>query len=228
MTAPAAAQPAAGAEEISAAEQKSGLVWGISAYVYWGLVTIYWKHLEHFNAFEIVGFRITMSCIVMVIVAAATGRLRPLLARLRDRALLGRVAFPAVMLTANWVTYVWAVGHGRVLETALGYFITPIGLMLAGVLVLHETMRRMQQVALGARSDRGRRAHRQLRPRSMGRAPDRRHMGDVHVRQEAITTVPRRQPHRGDARVGRPGARGRDREQHVRRQRLSHREWNLV
>ncbi len=132
----------------SAADRRSGLMWGITSYVFWGLITIYWKHLEHFNAFELVGFRITSSAILMTIYTAATGRLKPLLVRLRDRKLLRRVTFASVMLTANWTTYVWAVVHNRVIETALGYFITPIGLMLAGVLVLHEKMHRVQQGAL--------------------------------------------------------------------------------
>ncbi|MCU1390584.1 MAG: hypothetical protein JWL72_3922 [Ilumatobacteraceae bacterium] len=132
----------------AASVRRSGLIWGSAAYLFWGLVTIYWKHLEHFDAFELIGYRITSSALVMGVYTAATGRLRPILARLRDRALLRRILFASIVLTANWTTYVWAVVHGRVIETALGYFITPIGLMLAGVVVLHETMQRAQQVAL--------------------------------------------------------------------------------
>ncbi|MCU1394624.1 MAG: hypothetical protein JWM34_3052 [Ilumatobacteraceae bacterium] len=128
---------------------RSGLLWGSAAYVFWGLATVYWKQLEHFDAFELIGYRITSSAIVMGVYTGVTGQLRPILRRLRDRALLRRVAFASVVLTINWTTYVWAVVHGRVLETALGYFITPIGLMVAGVVVLHETLHRAQQVALG-------------------------------------------------------------------------------
>jgi chloramphenicol-sensitive protein RarD len=84
----------------------------------------------------------------MGIFTAATGRLRPILRMLRDPAVLRRTVFAAIVLTVNWTTYVWAIVHGRVIETALGYFVTPIGLMVAGVVVLHETMRRAQQLAL--------------------------------------------------------------------------------
>ncbi len=128
--------------------RRSGLIWGSTAYVFWGLVTIFWKALEHFDAFELIGYRIMSSAIVMGIFTAATGRLVPILRTLRDPVLLRRTVFAAVVLTVNWTTYVWAVVHGRVIETALGYFVTPIGLMVAGVVVLHETMRRAQQVAL--------------------------------------------------------------------------------
>jgi chloramphenicol-sensitive protein RarD len=133
----------------AARTHRSGLFWGCAAYLFWGLATVYWKELEHFNAFELIGYRITSSALVMGIYTAATGQLRPILRRLRDPALFRRIAFASVILTVNWTTYVWAVVHGRVIETALGYFITPIGLMVAGILVLHETMRRAQQVALG-------------------------------------------------------------------------------
>jgi chloramphenicol-sensitive protein RarD len=84
----------------------------------------------------------------MGVFTAATGQLVPIVRRLRDPALLRRTVFVALVLTINWTTYVWAVVHGRVIETALGYFITPIGLMVAGVVVLRETMHRVQRAAL--------------------------------------------------------------------------------
>ncbi|CAB4870604.1 unannotated protein [freshwater metagenome] len=130
-----------------AADHRSGIAWGIGAYALWGLVTIYWKALKHFNAFELIGYRITASALVMGTYVIATGRMRPLLAKLRNRALLMRVTIGALVLAANWTIYVWAVVHGRVIETALGYFMTPIGLTLAGVLVMHERLWRAQQFA---------------------------------------------------------------------------------
>lgn len=128
--------------------RRSGLLWGGAAYLFWGLVTVYWKALKHFDAFELIGYRVSSSALLMGIYMAATGRLRPLLRRLRDPSLLRRITVASLVLTANWTTYVWAVVHGRVIETALGYFITPIGLMVAGVVVLHETLHRVQQAAL--------------------------------------------------------------------------------
>ena len=72
--------------------------------------------------------------------------LRPVIARPR---LLGRVALAAVLLTVNWTSYVYAVVNDRVLETALGYFIAPVGTMLVGAFVLHERLRRAQWWAIG-------------------------------------------------------------------------------
>lgn len=130
------------------AEQRAGIIAGITAYVVWGLLTIYWKQLHGFNAFELIGWRITASAVLMAVVLTLTKRWRHLGGLLHDRPLLARVALAAVLLTVNWTAYVWAVVNGRVLETALGYFIAPLGTVTVGVLVLHEPLRPALKFAL--------------------------------------------------------------------------------
>jgi chloramphenicol-sensitive protein RarD len=129
-------------------QQRAGIIAGITAYVVWGLLTIYWKQLHGFNAFELIGWRITASAIVMAIVLTATRHWGFLAVVRRDRALLARVGAAALLLTVNWTAYVWAVVHGHVLETALGYFIAPLGTVTVGVLVLHEPLRLSLKIAL--------------------------------------------------------------------------------
>ncbi len=129
-------------------EQRAGIIAGATAYVVWGLLTIYWKQLHGFDAFELIGWRITASAVIMAIALTINKRWLHLRVLLRDRALLARVAAAAVLLTVNWTSYVWAVVHGHILETALGYFIAPLGTVTVGVLVLHETLRRALKVAL--------------------------------------------------------------------------------
>ena len=130
------------------AEQRAGLIAGLAAYVIWGLLTIYWKQLRGFNAFELIGWRITAAAIIMAIVLTATRRWRFLAVLRHDRAHLARVGAAAVLLTVNWTAYVWAVVHGHVLETALGYFVAPLGTVTVGVLVLHEPLRMALKIAL--------------------------------------------------------------------------------
>ena len=128
---------------------RAGVLVGIAAYILWGLLTIYWHELVHFDAFELIGYRVIFSALTMAIALTVAGRWRHIGPVLRDRALLGRVALTAVLLTVNWTSYVYAVVHDRVLETALGYFIAPVGTMLVGAFVLHERLRRAQVVAIG-------------------------------------------------------------------------------
>lgn len=136
-------------EVLVKSELRSGVIAGMSAYLLWGLLTVYWKALQDFSAVELIGYRIVSSVALLVVLLAALHRLRPLLAALRDRRLLGRVSLAAVLLTANWTSYVWAVLHGNVIETALGYFMAPLGTMLIGVVVLKERLRPRQKLAVG-------------------------------------------------------------------------------
>ena len=136
------------AEHHTHPEQRRGIAAGLTAYFVWGLLTIYWKQLHRFNAFELIGWRISASAFLMAIVLTATRRWGQLAVLRRNRPLQIRVAAAALLLTVNWTAYVWAVVHEHVLETALGYFIAPIGTVMVGVVVLGEHLRTAQRVAL--------------------------------------------------------------------------------
>jgi chloramphenicol-sensitive protein RarD len=127
---------------------RRGAIAGICTYVVWGLLTLYWKQLHGFDAFELIGWRIVFAALTMAVVLTFTRRWTPVRAVFVDRVLLARVCLTAVLLTVNWTSYVWAVVHDHVIEAALGYFIAPITTALVGVVVLHERMRRAQWVAM--------------------------------------------------------------------------------
>jgi len=130
-------------------ERRLGVVLGITAYVLWGFLTVYWKALEGLSPYELIAARIVSSFVVLAValtVARRWGQLGPITT---DRVLLGRLVLAAVLLTANWTAYVWAVVHDNVIETALGYFIAPLGTVLIGVRVLGERLRSRQRVAIG-------------------------------------------------------------------------------
>ncbi len=130
-------------------DSQVGVLYGLCAYIMWGLVTIYWKQLKSFSAIELIGWRISASTIILVALMAARHRLIPLLQTLRNRQVLRQVVLASAMLSINWFTYVWAVVNGHVIETALGYFISPILTLVIGVFILHEHLRRVQRVAVG-------------------------------------------------------------------------------
>lgn len=127
---------------------QSGVTLGFGAYLIWGLVTIFWKHLKSFDSFELIGWRITTSAVLLIAYMTATKRMKPLLTTMRDPQTLVRLVVASILLTINWTTYVWAVVNGHVIETALGYFIAPLCTMVLGVFVLHEKLRRPQIIAV--------------------------------------------------------------------------------
>ena len=125
-------------------------VWiGASAYAIWGLFPVYWKLIEFVPATQIISHRIVWSFIVLLPVLAIS-RLRE--ARTAGTSDVGHLVsiygVAAILIAVNWLTYVWAVNHGLILETSLGYFITPLVNVLLGVLALRESLRRWQWVAV--------------------------------------------------------------------------------
>lgn len=133
---------------MSNSTERSGIAYGLGAYITWGLLTIYWKFLKQFNAVELIGWRIVTSSIILLCVIIYTKKLRNLLTALRDRKLRARVIFASIMLAINWTTYVWAVVHENVIETALGYFISPLFTMIIGFAVLRETMKAVHRAVI--------------------------------------------------------------------------------
>jgi len=129
-------------------EQRRGLEAAIVAYVMWGLLTLYWKEIEHFQPAELVGWRITTASLVMTTGLVLTGRASRL-RLLLDRTTLASVVAASLLLTVNWSTYVWAVSNDHVIDTALGYFLAPLGTMAIGVFVLGERLTPLKRVSIG-------------------------------------------------------------------------------
>jgi len=132
----------------SPTEIRRGVGLAFGAYLMWGLLTIYWKALGGFPAAELIGWRLLMAVLLLIVVLAATGRLRVLGTTARNPALRRRIAIAAVLLATNWTAYVYAVVADHIIETALGYFMAPLGTMLIGVVVLGERLRGAQRLAV--------------------------------------------------------------------------------
>jgi chloramphenicol-sensitive protein RarD len=125
----------------SPTEIRHGIGLAAGAYLLWGLLTIYWKALDGFPPLELIGWRLLMALMLLMVVLVATGRRHIMMAVARDRALRRRVVLAGALLGINWTGYVYAVVTDQIIETALGYFMAPLGTMLIGVLVLGERLR---------------------------------------------------------------------------------------
>jgi chloramphenicol-sensitive protein RarD len=126
---------------------RKGLIYGLGAYVAWGIFPIYFKALHAVAPLEVLAHRILWSALFLAGLVTLRRRGAEYLAALRA----GRLAVYALstsLITANWLIFIWGVAHGKVLEASLGYFITPIVSVILGRLVLGETMRPLQIVAV--------------------------------------------------------------------------------
>ena len=134
---------------IAARETRRGMIAGAAAYAIWGLFPLYFHRLGQVRPFEIACLRILTTCVLVWAVLGAQGRARRALATVADRRVLARVALAGLMVTANWLIYVWAVSADHVVDAAIGYFINPLVTVALGVVLLGERLRRLQKVALG-------------------------------------------------------------------------------
>jgi chloramphenicol-sensitive protein RarD len=131
----------------SEARGRRGIVYGLAAYVLWGLVPLFWPLVSRATALELLAQRVVWSLAVSLVLLATVPR--GWWGRIRSARNLGMLALAAAVISVNWGLYIWGVNHGHVVETALGYYINPILSILLGVVLLHERLGRLQWVAVG-------------------------------------------------------------------------------
>lgn len=125
-------------------------IWnGLGAYILWGFFPIYWKLLHEVSALQVIGHRITWSFILLVGVILLSRQWQEFRSAALAPKVIGIYAIAGVLLSINWLIYVWGVNSGFIVETSLGYFINPLVSVLLGVLFLHERLRAMQWIAVG-------------------------------------------------------------------------------
>ncbi|MFM1918144.1 MAG: hypothetical protein RJB01_1659 [Actinomycetota bacterium] len=129
-------------------EHRVGLLLGAAAWTMWGLFPVYFALLDSVSPIEIVAHRVIWSLLFMVIVITVVRGWRRVRSHLSWRT-VGILAAAAVLLSVNWLVYVYAVNSDQVVQASLGYFINPLVSVALGVVILHERMRRMQWLAIG-------------------------------------------------------------------------------
>lgn len=125
-----------------------GVVYAFSAFVIWGLFPIYFKALHSISAMEMLAHRMAWSMVFLLVVMTIRHQWRWLAPVLSNRRQLARFTASAVLLSSNWLIYIWAVNDGRIVEASLGYFINPLVNVLFGMAFLHERLRRVQWIAV--------------------------------------------------------------------------------
>lgn len=130
---------------------RKGMWSGIAAYALWGFFPIYWKWLHDVPAPQLLGHRITWSFLLLLAVILLTRQWNDFRSQLNGRT-FQIYLIAAILIGVNWLTYVWAVNAGFIVETSLGYFINPLLSVSMGVIFLRERLRAAQwiPVALAA------------------------------------------------------------------------------
>lgn len=130
-------------------EKSLGLIFGLSAYILWGLFPLYWPLLKPASAYEIVAHRAVWTLAFCLIVLAFHKKLRHTVAQLRKPKIFFGLLATSMLISINWIVYIWATNAGHVVEASLGYYINPLVIIAFGVLLLKEKMRIGQWIAVG-------------------------------------------------------------------------------
>ena len=121
-----------------------GIFYGLGAYLLWGVLPIYWKLLQHVEAMEILASRFLWSAVFVFLLLLATGKLNIFSTKKTACCMV----LAAIMISFNWGIFIWAVEAGRIVETSMGYYISPLMNVLFGVVFLRERLAKLQIAAV--------------------------------------------------------------------------------
>ena len=130
-------------------KHRSGVLYAVSAYLFWGLTPLYWKLFSGIAAIELMAHRVFWAFFASILILVVTGQLLRLKDVLLDRRRMFFIIIRTLFLALNWYTYIWAVSSGRVLEASLGYYLNPLVSIFLGLIFLHERLTRLQWTAVG-------------------------------------------------------------------------------
>ena len=128
--------------------RRAGLLFGVGAYLLWGVLPLYFKLLAGVSPTEIVAHRIVWSLVFLALLATLWRRWPAIRAAATTKRVMMTLTVTALLIAVNWLIYIWAVLNGHVLAGSLGYYLNPLVNVLLGVVLLKERLTRGQAAAV--------------------------------------------------------------------------------
>ncbi len=132
--------------------KNQGLLFGLATYIQWGFLSLFWKLLAGVSAYSTFSWRIVFTVVTMLtyaLVAKQNTRFKGELVELwQDKKALLRMLLASFLIAANWLIYIYAVGHGQATQASLGYYIMPIVSILFALIFLRESLSRSMWAAV--------------------------------------------------------------------------------
>ncbi|MEQ8322623.1 MAG: EamA family transporter RarD [Rhodospirillales bacterium] len=130
---------------------RAGLIGGLcalGAFGTWGFLPVYFKYMQEVSPLEILAHRIVWSTLLVGVMLRLLGRWPEIIAILENKRLLLWLCLSSILLSCNWMLFIWAVTNGFMLEGSLGYYINPLVNVLLGVVLLGERLTKAQWLAV--------------------------------------------------------------------------------
>lgn len=129
-----------------------GLLLAFLAYLFWGILSLYWKELEGIPSYTIFAYRILWTVLTMLTYMALSGQTpkykRQLNLLWKEKSVFTRMILASLFITINWLAYIWAITHGQATQASLGYYIMPLVSIGLSVIFLKENLTRPSQKAM--------------------------------------------------------------------------------
>lgn len=133
-------------------ERTTGIIIAAGSYVIWGILPLYWRLLDDVQAGIILSMRIIWAFVFMIGLVFILKRQKQLISEisriLKDNRQFFGLILTAIVISLNWLLYIWAVNNEYVIETSLGYYINPLVNVLLGIIILKESLTRAQVISV--------------------------------------------------------------------------------
>lgn len=129
-------------------EETKGTIYALLAFIFWGLVPIYFKQVSHVNAFEVLTHRVLWSVIFLTVLLLVTKSFNHLTIILKDIKKVKILFVSAILVSINWLTFIWAISNDMIMEASLGYYINPLISVALGYIFFHEKITKTQIIAI--------------------------------------------------------------------------------
>lgn len=124
------------------------MIYAIGAFTFWGLIPIYFKQVSLVSSFEVLLHRIIWSVVVLIILLVITKQISIVNNIFKSLKQLKYLILSSLLVSSNWLIFIWAVSHNHIIETSLGYFINPLVNVVLGYLFFSERMNKNQYIAI--------------------------------------------------------------------------------
>lgn len=128
--------------------EKKGTIYAILAFTFWGLVPIYFKTVSHVDPTEILVHRILWSVFFLSILLLISKSFNNFILIIKNKNKLKILFASALLISINWLTFIWAISNNKIVEASLGYYINPLISVLLGYIFYNERMSKQQIIAL--------------------------------------------------------------------------------
>lgn len=129
-------------------EKKLGLLYALSAFLFWGLTPMYYKQITMVPPFEILAHRVVFSVVVLVFLLFISKQFNTLKPIFKSLAKMKYLIFASILISINWFTFIYSISVNKIVEASLGYFITPLVTVALGFLIFQERVNKAQGIAI--------------------------------------------------------------------------------